>query len=716
MPARFLLLLTSIVIWALVQPSSGTADALDRRLREFVERNPAPLQATVESRSSALQPLTVSWYDIPAEKGTGGAIADIGGVLFLVQRTGEISWVALTGPSGPYQIATNAPMNLDDLRVSGLTETPGFAPEAVRVTGAIAEPADDGVRLTVAHHVFDNGCFHMQVSSIELALDAAKGFSPGGDWKTLFRSEPCIRVGDADEHKFAGHQAGGRLAKLDSQYLVLSIGDHELHGPEQGTAPQDPNSAYGKIWRIARDGSSASILASGVRNPQGLLRDRDGRVWETEHGPRGGDELNRVVDGANFGWPIRTFGISYGTRDWPLSTEQGSHADPNFDAPVFAWMPSIAVSAIAQVDGPKFARWDGDLLVATLRDMSLRRLRFDGDRVAYDERIAIGERLRDIAMLDDGRLAMLTDSARLGLLDEAMRIAQPPTYDGVDDVLPGEATISKLLSDAPTVVAQPYETVSAGLSVGFDRSSRAVVEVRRIGDLDRRGDWAKAGEAIFATRCASCHAFERGELPGPPLADIVGRPIGAEAFSYSAALASPDAKWSEALLAAYLSDNYLAFPGGDMPRLELSAEDALQVLAHLGRKGGERVEFGSELLDVNVVNPSTSGWITLETGLGPIDAIGKPRRLVGIVRARAERPLTIGARIVLPTADGDVTIPVAELEMKPQFQSFVLTKELRHLPETLAGREARLVLFLPVEAGTRVQLNGAGAEMLSNGD
>ncbi len=715
MPARFLLLLTSIVIWAVVQPSSATAEALDRRLREFVERNPAPLQATVESRSSALQPLTVSWYDIPAEKGTGGAIADIGGVLFLVQRTGEISWVALTGPSGPYQIATHAPINLEDLRVSGLTGAPGFAPEAVRVTGAIAEPADDGVRLTVAHHVFDSGCFHMQVSSIELAIDAAKGFSPGGDWKTLFRSEPCIRVGDADSQPFAGHQAGGRLVAEDERYLLLSIGDHELHRPDRNVAPQDPLSPYGKIWRIARDGSSASILASGVRNPQGLLRDRDGRVWETEHGPKGGDELNLVRDGANLGWPRETYGLGY-TRDWPLSTEQGSHADPNFDAPVFAWMPSIAVSAIAQVHGPKFARWDGDLLVATLRDMSLRRLRLDGERVAYDERIGIGERLRDIAMLDDGRFAVLTDSARLGLLDEEGSVARPPAYPGKDGALPDDATITALLQETGAATAQAYERIMPGLALGFDPASRAVVEVRRIGDLDRRGDWAKAGEAIFATRCASCHAFERGELPGPPLAGIVGRPIGAEAFSYSAALAAPDAKWSEALLAAYLSDNYLAFPGGDMPRLELSAEDALQVLAHLGRKGGERVEFGSELLDVKIVEPGGSGWMTLESRLGPIDATGKPRRLVGIVRARAERPLTIGARIVLPTADGDITIPVAELEMKPQFQSFVLTKELRHLPETLAGREARLVLFLPVEAGTRVQLNGAGAEMLSNGD
>ena len=118
--------------------------------------------------------------------------------------------------------------------------------------------------------------------------------------------------------------------------------------------PQEPHpvveadSHIGKLVRIELTSGEVEIIAGGFRNPQGFARDADGKLWETEHGPQGGDELNLVRPGLNYGWPYVTHGIQYGNKIWPYSETQGRHDE--FEKPVYAWIPAIGISNLIVSD------------------------------------------------------------------------------------------------------------------------------------------------------------------------------------------------------------------------------------------------------------------------------------------------------------------------------------------------------------------------------
>jgi cytochrome c2 len=124
-----------------------------------------------------------------------------------------------------------------------------------------------------------------------------------------------------------------------------------------------------------------------------------------------------IVPGANYGWPLMSYGVNYDSSAWPLSQRQGRHDDPAYRAPNYAWVPSLGIGNLIAVRN--FApEWEGDLLVASLRGEQLRRLRLGGENVIYDEPIDLDERLRDIDQLADGRIVILTDSDRLLVLEK----------------------------------------------------------------------------------------------------------------------------------------------------------------------------------------------------------------------------------------------------------------------------------------------------------
>ena len=137
-----------------------------------------------------------------------------------------------------------------------------------------------------------------------------------------------------------------------------------------------------------------------------------GKVWSTEHGAQGGDELNLLVDGSNYGWPATTYGTAYGLKHWPLSRPAGK--DEHFVPPVFAWVPSIGISGLTGVpEDSEFPEWQGDLLVSSLRDFSIWRIRLREDQIAYTERIEVKTRIRDISMGHDGRIGLWTDEGEI---------------------------------------------------------------------------------------------------------------------------------------------------------------------------------------------------------------------------------------------------------------------------------------------------------------
>jgi aldose sugar dehydrogenase len=498
-------------------------------LSSFLTSHPKPWPTNPTTVRSNMYDLDVQWISFPTDSGTGGGILVQDGIAIVFRAHGEVFWTDLQTKQGPYSTSLNVPVNLENLLQSGLAETENINTAWFRVAGAAVETLPSGgLRAHVTHHVYADGCFYLQVSSIDLAFRPETGLGPQSEWRRLFRPDPCLGVNDATGRPFAGNQAGGRIVELDKDHILVAYGDHEVDGKKGGPDyPQDPAIPYGKIWKLAKDGSSASIFSLGVRNQQGLLRDGQGRIWETEHGPQGGDELNLIAEGGNYGWPLQTYGVFYGHKSWPLSATQGDHSDTRYTAPVFAWVPSIAPTNLIEAPAP-FSLWKDDLLLATLKDRSIHRLRIDNGRVAYDERIFIGRRIRDITGFDSG-FVVLGDDGNVGVVTTS-----GPNLDA---------------PSRPEVPSENAETTAANGEVA-----------------------AESGETLFSQNCASCHVIDLTDDSqiGPPLGGILGRRIGgAPHFNYSAALRNANDSWTQQKLTAFVTRGEEAFPGTAMAPVDL---------------------------------------------------------------------------------------------------------------------------------------------------
>lgn len=276
---------------------------------------------------------------------------------------------------------------------------------------------------------------------------------------------------------------------------------------------------------------ASRILSMGHRNPSGIVRLPDGRVFVTEHGPRGGDELNLIRPGANFGWPRESYGTTYRGSGIPGSLGLGRHE--TFEPPAFAWLPSVATSTVTVLGGIGEA-WEGDLLVGTLKDRSLHRIRLAGDHGVYSERIEIGTRIRDVHQHSDGRLVLWSDNEELIFL-----------------------TASE----------------NTNLSVSFGN----FVRKRR---LDR-GLVSRLEQAVG--RCAECHSFEVDDHAGAPsLARIFGDEIAGSSFEgYSAGLRGRGGTWTREALAEFLKDPQSFAPGTAMPNPEIADDEVRERLIDL---------------------------------------------------------------------------------------------------------------------------------------
>jgi aldose sugar dehydrogenase len=226
--------------------------------------------------------------------------------------------------------------------------------------------------------------------------------------KTIFQVSPAK---DTPVH------FGGRMAFLPDGSLVMTTGD----GFDYREQAQRLQSGLGKIVRLTDDGramagnpfvgrenAQASIWSYGHRNPQGLAVDAvSGRLWEHEHGPRGGDEINLIVKGGNYGWPVATFGLDYsGATISPFKRYKGM-----IDGRV-VWVPSIAPSGLAVYRGALWPDWQGDLIVGALVNKEVRRIDVDADgKVVGQSRIfpKISARIRDVRVAPDGAVWVTTD-------------------------------------------------------------------------------------------------------------------------------------------------------------------------------------------------------------------------------------------------------------------------------------------------------------------
>jgi glucose/arabinose dehydrogenase len=233
------------------------------------------------------------------------------------------------------------------------------------------------------------------------------------DLKVIFEAAPL---------KDTSNHYGGRLAFISDTEFALAIGD----GFEYREKAQDNTSHLGKIVVLNDDGTTPAngpfmrtpnarpdIYTNGHRNQQGLAFDTvSGRLYETEHGPQGGDELNVIEPGRNYGWPVITYGMDYsGAYVSPYTTREG------MEQPVVQWTPSIAPSGLAIYRGDKFPAWEGDAFVGALAHKHLRRVDLDDRGNATGEQrllTDLDERIRDVRVSPDGYLYVTTDYPAAG--------------------------------------------------------------------------------------------------------------------------------------------------------------------------------------------------------------------------------------------------------------------------------------------------------------
>jgi cytochrome c2 len=203
---------------------------------------------------------------------------------------------------------------------------------------------------------------------------------------------------------------GGTLAVAGETRLIVGVGTFAAtttDGAKTMGLLRAPGNHYGKLVEVALTDGSARVIASGLRDPNGVVVEADGSYLTTEHGPRGGDELNRVREGLDYGWPISTYGTDYFGFSWPLEKVPGGHSE--FEPPLFAWVPSIAVSTMIRVEGTALKHWKGDLILGSLKAARLYRVRLRQGRVVLVEPILIGDRIRDVVETGAGEILVLLD-------------------------------------------------------------------------------------------------------------------------------------------------------------------------------------------------------------------------------------------------------------------------------------------------------------------
>jgi len=239
------------------------------------------------------------------------------------------------------------------------------------------------------------------VARAKLALDASSGRL--SDVKVIWRQEPKVTGG--------GHY-GHRILFGPDGHLWISSGERQKFDPAQ-----DMQGNLGKIVRLNEDGSvpgdnpfasrgsvTSQVWSLGHRNPLGIAFDAKGRLWNIEMGPRGGDELNLVARGANYGYPIVSNGDHYDGRTIPDHDTR-----PEFNAPAITWTPVISPGAFIIYSGERFPAWKGSGLIAGLSARALVRVEFDGEKAREAERFDMGARIREVEQGPDGTVWLLED-------------------------------------------------------------------------------------------------------------------------------------------------------------------------------------------------------------------------------------------------------------------------------------------------------------------
>jgi cytochrome c2 len=469
----------------------------------------------------------VSWQRVPIfEDGRYGAIAPLAGGVLYSTRSGRLFFADST--RALHELALEVPINIAEFETDPFNATT-VDKDLFAVKDLLTQVTPSGVRIVAAHHQWDtvNKCDWLRISMTEVRLDRLLA-GASAEWSTLYDTRPCMPLGlrGAGVHT-PTIGAGSRLVQLSDHELLFSVGTFisdvvSLDDPSVYTDPSIDYD-YGRTFVLDLNTGAKRTFTRGHRNPQGLAIAPDGRIWETEHAAMGGDELNLLAEGKDYGYPFVSYGTMYGLMYWPLAKKTGMHE--GYEKPAFVWVPSIGVSQLVTYSGRLFDRWKDDLIVASLGARSLFRVRVEDGTVRYIEPIPTGHRTRDIVEVANGEVVLLAEDGFLVYL-------KPISFDGED----------------PTLIP------------------------RELGQL-------------VANRCLGCHSFERGATDGigPSLYGIVDRRIASmRGFTYSDALEVRGGRWTEQNLRAYLANPTSFIPGTSMELpFQLSPRDIDHLLAYL---------------------------------------------------------------------------------------------------------------------------------------
>ncbi|NVK46735.1 MAG: PQQ-dependent sugar dehydrogenase [Rhodobacteraceae bacterium] len=363
-------------------------------------------------------------------------------------------------------------------------------------------------------------CFGNAMARLPVqGMDPLSWSAEADDWIVIARTEPCLELFTTGKGMF-GLEAGGRMDRMPDGRMAWSSGAYEradrfAERDFTNAIGQSDDMDYGKVMLINVESGEKTTIAKGLRNPQGVSVDAEGRIWVSDHGMQGGDELNLVFEGANFGFPAVSFGTKYNRQPAGNGDRHANH--DGYDKPVIAFVPSIAPSSALAVENFHYA-WDGDVLIGALSG-AVHRVHVEDGRGIYVEPIDVEMRIRDMDAIHGGKTIVLyTDDRRLSFL----------TADtGPDPMARFDELLTTYAADAD-VLAAADGTMAA---------------------------------------CLQCHSLLDGvdNGAGPSLHNICSREPGNSPFEgYSGALDKLGGVWTEQTLQAYISDPYGMLPDTNM--------------------------------------------------------------------------------------------------------------------------------------------------------
>jgi cytochrome c2 len=444
----------------------------------------------------------------------GGSLFTINDNVYVLDRLGNFFLVSLPNLK---KVDLPKPINNIDSYILNSQLGSGLSDIHLRVISAAYDPSrrDLFVGFTRFYNV---NCNKFVISSLHLdpkeILDRK--------WVDIYVSE-CVPP------KQFSHEGGGRLFISDNKlYFTVgypdSIGYLEDLGKRDLNNTQDIISSFGKIYEYNLTNKQIQMLSYGHRNPQGLFYNKK-TLYESEHGPEGGDEINIIKKGVNYGWPIQTFGTRYGKYNYEVDSIK-KH-DEHFEEPIFSFVPSIGISNIIVLKN-FHSQWNGDLIIGSLKGQSIFRAKLSRTGyVQFVEQIWIGHRIRDIVE-SKGKIILLTDDSQVILISVNVPLL--------------EKNKKNLLSN--------------------------------ITNMDTKIE-----------RCLQCHALGQSidTNSAPNLKNIIGRKIGSDMHfkNYSEGIKNFNAVWDPELLTKYIQDPHRTIPGTTMPNLNISKSESEEIVSIL---------------------------------------------------------------------------------------------------------------------------------------